>query len=492
MHTLTDSALPQPSAPPPPDDGRALYVEGLTALRDGAMEEAVSLLTQALRRQPAHQGMRRNLVRALLAAERYDQVLLQTGTAILTTQDDAELQFARGTALNATGQHAKACAAFARSLSLQPNHAACWLNMGNASTDLEDLDSAETLYRTAIRLDAKLVEAHVSLGYVLTMQGRLNEAMAACEAAIALRPDFPQAHWNLATAALLNGDLSRGFAEYEWRRQHPRYRLDFPALPGPAWDGSDPTGKTILVRAEQGFGDTIQFARYLPLIDQAGGMPVLVCDPALKPLIASMQGVRTVASTDPIPAYDTWIDLASLPHVLGTTLATIPTPDRFLRADPGRVECWRARLPAGRKIGVAFVGNPKHRADRRRSVPLDRIGSLASSSRLTFINLHHGPSANPLGLPDLTPWLTDYAETAALVENLDLVVTVDTSVAHLAGALGKPVWILLPHAPDWRWLLERTDSPWYRSARLFRQPAAGDWTSVLAQVMDQIDRFFVA
>jgi hypothetical protein len=178
-----------------------------------------------------------------------------------------------------------------------------------------------------------------------------------------------------------------------------------------------------------------------------------------------------------------WIDQISLPRVFGTTLDTIPAPDRYLSADPERALAWRGRLPDGRKVGIALSGNPKHSADRRRSVPLDLAVPLPDIPGMSFVNLQHGDAAHGLGLPDLTPWLTDYAETAALIDNLDLVVTVDTSVAHLAGALGKPVWLLLPHAPDWRWLLGRTDSPWYRSARLFRQPTAGDWRSVLDLVM---------
>ena len=495
MHTHTDSApaqaLPPPSPPPPlpprlGDDGRTLYVQGLTALRDGDCAMAAALLTGALQLQPTHPGVRRNLVRALLVGEHYDQVVTQADAALACAPDDAELHFARGTALNATGHHAGACAAFARALSLNPDHAPSWLNMGNASADMDDLASAETLYRTAIRLDPALAEAHASLGYVLTMFGRLDEATEACEAAIRLRPDFPQAHWNLANTALLAGDLARGFAEYEWRKQHARYRLDFPTLSAPVWDGSDPAGKTILIRAEQGLGDAIQFARYLPQIHAAGGHPVLLCSPALVPLLGSMAGVQVVAPEQTMPAYDMCVDQASLPHIMRTSLDTIPAPFGYLHADLDRVARWRERLPAGQKVGVVFTGNPRHPADRQRSISLDLVSSLPRLPGLTFINLHHGATARGLGLPDWTPWLTDYAETAALIENLDLVVTVDTSVAHLAGALGKPTWVLLPHAPDWRWLLGRTDSPWYHSVRLFRQTVAGDWTGVLAHMMDQV------
>jgi Tfp pilus assembly protein PilF len=491
MHTLMDQTLAQPFVPPEADEGRALYIRGLLELRNGDAEEAASLLTQALRWQPTHRGVRRNLVRALLSAEHFEKVLHQANAALAGTPDDAELHFARGTALNALGQHARACAAFARALSLRPDHAASWLNMGNASADLDDLASAETLYRTAIRLDAALLEAYASLGHILTMQGRLTDAFEVFDIAIRLRPDFAQAHWNLAIAALLSGDLLRGFAEYEWRKRHARYRADFPDLPGVRWDGSDANGQTILVRAEQGFGDVIQFARYLPLIRDRGGNPILVCAPSLVPLMRSIPGIQAVASSDPVPGYDSWVDQISLPQLFGTTLNSIPYANRYLSADPARTQAWRARLLDGRtigarKVGIAFAGNPQHPADRRRSIPADFDVTLPDIPGLSFVNLQHGGSAGQLSLPDLTPWMTDFAETAALIVNLDLVVTVDTAVAHLAGALGKRVWILLPHAPDWRWMLGRSDSPWYGSARLFRQPAAGDWTTVLARVMQAL------
>jgi Flp pilus assembly protein TadD len=456
----------------------SLYVRGLLALRNNDAEDAASLLTRALRREPEHCGVHRNLVRALLLGEHWDQVVIQANAALVGMPDVAELHFAHGTALNALGQHSKACAAFAKALSLQPDHAASWLNMGNASADLDDLESAETLYRTALRLDPALPEAYASLGYILTRQSRLAEAIQAFETAIDRFPDFAPAHWNLAIAALLGGDLKRGFAEYEWRKHHPRYRSDFPILPGPPWDGSDPAGQTILIRAEQGFGDTIQFARYLPLIAAAGGKPVLVCHPSLVPLIGTMAGVTARAHGPTPPAFDTWIDMASLPFVFGTTMETVPYPTAYLRADPVRSEAWRGQLPTGRKVGVVFSGNPRHPDDRRRSIPLELV-RLPDIPSLSFIDLHFGEELPRLGLPNLTTWMKDYAETAALIANLDLVVTVDTSVAHLAGALGKPVWILLPHAPDWRWTLGRSDSTWYKSARLFRQQAAGDWTGVL-------------
>jgi tetratricopeptide (TPR) repeat protein len=475
-------SLKAPLATQPASD-RSAYRLGLLALRDGRLDTAVSLLRRAVETNPLDPGIRRNLVRALLAGGRFVEVLAQASLALALAPRDAELHYALGTALTGVGQPARACDAFARAIEIKADHAPTWLNFGNAATDMDDLASAEALYRTAIRLDPGLPEAHASLGYLLTRFGRLDDAIRSCETAIRLRPDFARAHMNLATAALLAGDLRRGFAEYEWRKRDDRYRGDFAHLDGPAWDGSDPHGRTILIRAEQGFGDAIQCVRYLLLIRDAGGMPIVVCAPSLVPLIGSIHGVRAVPVGSPLPPYDAWIDLMSLPDAFGTTLDSIPFRGGYLSADPARIRAWNERLPSGRKAGLVFAGNPAHPNDRRRSIPPDLLGSLPDITGLSFVNLQHGPAAGSLGLPDLTPWLTDYAETAALVANLDLVVTVDTSIAHLAGALATPALLLLPFFPDWRWLPGRSDSPWYRSLRLFRQPEPGDWGSVLAEVI---------
>jgi tetratricopeptide (TPR) repeat protein len=490
MHSPEAIAPPRAAQPSPleprPEVGRGLYIQGLLALRDGDADGAVRLLLAALRWQPSHQGMHRNLVRALIAAGRFPEALAQADAGLAAAPNEPEFHFARGTALNALGEPGEACAALTRAVALRPGHAPSLLNLANAQADLDDLAAAEDLCRRAIRLDPELIEAHASLGFILTARGQLAAAIAACERAIELSPRFTQAHWNLAIALLLSGDLVRGFAEYEWRKRHLLYRQDFAPLPGPQWDGSDPAGRTILVRSEQGFGDMIQFSRYLPLIREAGGVPVFICPAAMVPLIRSMPGVRVFSRSHALPRYDVWIDQMSLPRVFGATLATISGASGYLRADPARVAAWRAMLPDGKKAGVALAGNGSHRNDRRRSIPPGLAFPMPEIPGVTFVNLHHGAAATGLGLPDFSLQLTDYAETAALVANLDLVVSVDTSIAHLAGAMGKPAWVLLPAAPDWRWLLRRADSPWYASLRLLRQQRAGDWTGLLAQVMREL------
>ena len=465
-------------------DADAFYVRGLLHLRDRSYEEAERLFTLALAQDPRHEGANRNLIRTLLATGRFADVIRQAGFALSIAPQAAELHYALGTALNAVGLPREAAACLSLAISLDPAHAPSWLNLGNACADLDDGVMAEQCCRRAISLDATLPEAWSSLGFLLTAQGRLAEAIRACEVAVALRPGFVHAYWNLAAAMLLSGDLPRGFREYEWRKRHDAFRRDFVDLPGPIWDGGDPAGRTILVQAEQGFGDTIQFARFLTSIAARGGKPVLVCDDRLAPLLAQMPGLVVVAKGAPLPRYDAWIDQMSLPLAFSCELDSIPRPEGYLQADPARMRDWRRRLPAGRKIGLACFGNPLHSNDRRRSMPAALLSPLLqggnAGGNATFVGLH--PDRAMAGVLDVAAGLTDYAASAALIANLDLVVTVDTSVAHLAGALGVPVWIMLPFAPDWRWLLERDDSPWYRSARLFRQSAPNDWAGVVERV----------
>jgi Tfp pilus assembly protein PilF len=464
-----------------PDAARARYVTGLTQLGSGQAEAAIETLRNVLALDPSHAGARRNLIRALTAVRDHASIIAETAYALRDAPDSAELHFLRGTALNALSRPSEAREALTAAVALNPSFAPGWLNLGNALMDLDEPQSAEAHCRHALGLDPGLVEAQVSLGFILTAQGRLGEAIAVLETAIHDHPTNVHAHWNLAAAALLAGDLPRGFAEYEWRKRHDRFRHDFVSLHGPVWNGSDPRGRTILVRAEQGLGDTVQFARYLAAIVQRGGTPLLACEPSLIPLLKCMAGVEVISKHDPLPEYDAWIDQMSLPHVLGTTLATIPLSAGYLSADPASIPAHCAGLPSGRRIGLAWSGNPMHRNDRRRTPPVEVFAPLAALPGIPVVSLI--PDRTLPGIAGPARPLTDYAETAALIAALDLIVTVDTSIAHVAGALGKPTWVLLPYAPDWRWLLQRNDTPWYDSIRLFRQPSPGDWASVIASVI---------
>ncbi len=476
-----------------PGQPRALFLSGLLLLDDNRPDDAARMLALAVERDPTHRAARVNLARALLAASRTDAALAAAETGLAAFPDIAELHFVRGTALNAARRSTEAAAALARAVALDPGHAPSWLNLGNAEADLDRLDEAERHIGTALRLAPSLIEAHASLGFVLTSLGRLDEARAACGAAIAHVPDFAQAHWNLATAALLAGDYETGFREYEWRKRHDRFRHDFLDLPGRVWNGEAVDGQDVLVQAEQGLGDTIQLSRYMALIAERGARVTLACDGRLIPLLRHAPGLHAaIDKTARLPAYDIWIDQMSLPRVFATTPATIPSASGWLTAAPAATARVAAGLPPGRRIGIVWAGNPAHSNDARRSLPALSVAALAAASGARLISLQVGPRASEAasyGFHDLSPHLTDYAATAASVAALDLLVCVDTSVAHLAGALGKPAWVMLPYAPDWRWMLGRDDTPWYRTLRLFRQDRPGDWSSVTARVGAAISRY---
>ncbi len=439
-----------------PDEVRSRYVTGLTQLGSGQAEAAIGTLRRVLTLEPSHTGARRNLIRALTAVRDHAAIIVETSHALRDAPDSAELHFLRGTAFNALSRPSDAREALTAAVALNPLFAPGWLNLGNALTDLDDLPAAEMHCRHALDLDPGLFEAQVSLGFILTAHGRLEEAIAVLERAIQDHPNSVHAHWNRRPPVLLAGDLRRGFAEYEWRKRHDRFRHDFTNLAGPAWDGSDPRGRSILVHAEQGLGDTVQFARYLAAIVQRGGKPLLACEPSLIPLLTSMAGVEVISKYDPLPPYDAWIDQMSLPHVFGTTLDTIPFPAGYLDADPALLAAHRAGLPRVRCIGLAWAGNPVTRSHRR-TPPADVFAALAARPDSHVISLMPDRTLPGIGMPARP--LTNYAETAALIAALDLVVTVDTSVAHVAGALRQPAWVLLPYAPDWRWLLQRNDTP---------------------------------
>lgn len=479
-----------------PDHPRALFLSGVLLLDEGRSDAASAVLHRAVAADPAHLGARVNLVRALLASGRFPAALAGADVALETFGGDAELHFMRGTALNAMRRADQAITPLTRAVALDPDHARAWLNLGNACADLDRLEEAERHISRACALEPDLLEAHASLGFVLTSRGRLAEARAACAAAIERAPDYAQAHWNLATAALLEGDFATGFAEYEWRKRHDRFRRDFINLPGPVWNGEPADGLEVLVHAEQGLGDTIQLSRYIPMLATRGARVTLACAPSLLPLLRHVSGLHAaVDKFAPLPAYDLWIDQMSLPRVFATTPDTVPSPEGWLRADPVAAAAIADSLPRDRRIGIVWAGNPEHSNDRRRSLPPDALSRLAEAAGDRLISLQVGPraaEAGRYGIPEISAGLTEYSATAAAIAELDLLVCVDTSVAHLAGALGRPAWVMLPYAPDWRWMLGRDDTPWYRSLRLFRQPRPGDWASVIDRVADELRDAFLA
>jgi hypothetical protein len=299
--------------------------------------------------------------------------------------------------------------------------------------------------------------------------------------------------WNLGIVALLEGRLPAGWVGYE-RRFEVKGSVPERILGAPRWAGQPLEGKTLLLLAEQGLGDTIQFIRYAPVFTAAGARVTVECQPQLIRLCRSLQGVAEwilpPAAEQASPDYQ--LPLLSVPAVHGTDLSNIPSPGGYLRAGDDAVDSWREWLgqaaPGGRRVGISWAGNPNHRNDRNRSLPPALLSVLGEARRVEWISLQKGVDPpDSLPMRDAGRRIGDFADTAGLISNLDLVISVDTAVAHLTGALGRPVWILLPYAPDWRWMLERTDSPRYKSARLFRQPNPGDWRSVLGEVVQSLN-----
>lgn len=465
---------------------RQAVINGLELLRAGQTDQAAATFLGVLRQDPEHPTASLNLARALVMGRRFGAAAMAAGMALALQPDAAEPHFLLGTALNGLGRPDEALDALARAVAIDPSLAAAWLNRGNACADLDRLEEAERHIRRALAEAPGLIEAHVSLGFVLTSLGRLDEARAACAAAITLAPDCAQAHWNLATAALLAGDFATGFCEYEWRKRHDSFRCDFLDLPGPVWDGGRLEERRLLIQAEQGLGDTIQLSRYVPLIAARGLRVTLACDRRLIPLLRTTPGLAAaIDRTEPLPPYDAWIDQMSLLRVFETTPDTIPAPQGWLAADCAGIARFRELTGSGRRVGIVWAGNPAHSNDRRRSLPAESVAALAAETGAGLVSLQVGPRAGEAaqyGFLDLSGRLHDYAETASAIAALDLLITVDTSVAHVAGALGKPVWVMLPFAPDWRWVLGRDTTPWYASMRLFRQSRPGDWGDVVRQV----------
>lgn len=465
-----------------PDEPSALFLLGSTLLARGRARDAIAPLSAAVMLRPGHREQRQALARALLTSERPAEALAVLAP-LAGDHALAEIQFLRGTALNATGHPQAAATAFAHTITAAPRHAEAHLNLGNALADLGDAAGAEARMRHAIDLQPDLAAVHASLGFLLTCQGALPGAIASCQRAMDLQPDLAAAHWNQGIALLLAGQMEEGWAQYEWRKH--QFPAAFHTPPGLEWDGAPLEGRTLLVMAEQGFGDTIQLCRYLPPLVAGGAHVLLECPTPLMPLLACLPGVSLISARKPRPAYDVWVDQMSLPRLLGTTLGTIPSTDAYLRADPKRMAGW-AGLPDGVRIGVVWAGNPAHSNDRQRSIPVQALMPLLSAATGAFVSLQAGAAAadgpSVLAIADNSAELKDFADTAALIAHLDLVITVDTAVAHLAGALGIPVWVRLPHAPDWRWMLHRKDSPWYPSMRLFRQDQPGHWSGVVDQV----------
>lgn len=368
-----------------------------------------------------------------------------------------------------------------------------WRNLCTMYERLGRYDDAVNAGERAVALDPADAGAYHNLTVVHYRRLDIDGSIACARQAIALDPTLPGSHFALAEALLLRGELAEGWEEYEWRFRIPGTPPPLPNATAPQWDGAAMPDGALLLVADQGYGDALQFCRYVPWAVARCGQVTLACSPELESLLRPAFPRATIVSRwESAPPYQAWCPLSGLPRLHGTRLDSIPAAPAYLRADPAAATMWRTRLdalvPRGfRRVGVAWAGRPTHNNDSNRSASLATLAPLATVPGIALISLQKGPGQDQIGayygrapLLNLGPELNTFAETAALLEALDLVIVVDTAVGHLAAALGRPVWLLLPYAPDWRWLLGRTDSPWYPSMRLFRQHAPQEWTGVVA------------
>jgi Flp pilus assembly protein TadD len=463
------------------------------SVAQGKPDEAVRICRNLLAKFPNDARIHYALGVALGHIGQIDPAIDRLRQAIRLKPDLFEAHTNLGVLLGRRGNPDESMAAFIEAIRLRPDVAELQMNLSNALRENWRFEQAIAAAQKAIALKPSLPEAQLCLGAAMACVGRFDRAIDAYRCAIRLRPDFPAAHLNLALAELVTGNFERGWPEYEWRRQCPSALPPRKFAQAP-WKGHPLDGKTILLHAEQGFGDAIHFIRYAPLVAGRGGKIVLECQPALVRLFGNFPGVGQIVTTgQPLPAFDYQCPLPSLPGVFGTTMATIPATIPYLAADAEAADAWRKRMePAGEflRVGLAWAGSPDNRNDRNRSIPLEKFAPLSAVDGVRFHSLQTAPppAAGGIVLSDWSAMLTDFAETAALIENLDLVISVDTGVAHLAGAMGKPVWLLVPFPPDWRWLLDRADSPWYPTIRLFRQETPGDWDGVIRRVAAELSR----
>lgn len=445
------AAAPARPATPAPD---ALVARALDAQQRGDLDAAESGYRAALAVAPQHAYALHYLGVVLYQRSRVADALPLLEQAVRLVPHEPEFHNNLGLALEAADRTDEAIARYRQARALKPGHVTAWNNLGLALQAANDLPGAIDAYRHALQF----------------------------------APEFAQAHWNLGLALLAHGALAEGWREYDWRLAIAELGGRRAQYSGPRWDGGDARGKTLLLTSEQGFGDTLQFIRFVPMLAARGARVVVQSQPELCTLLASAPGVSAVHGADePPPAYDAHLPLLSLPGALGVTAGNVPHAVPYLASDPQHLAHIASELRPYRgvlKVGLAWAGSRSHSNDRRRSCPLARLAPLLELPGVAWFSLQRDdgeeqvpdvPSARRIVFLDAR---RDFDRKAALMDALDLVISVDTSSAHLAGALARPLWVLLPFAPDWRWLLERTDSPWYPTARLFRQPRPGDWDAV--------------
>ncbi len=434
------------------------FSEAVQAFNQGEHELAQKQARTLLAASPNHDGAMHLLGLCALRQGRFDEAVAWLGEAVMRNPADGERLSALGVAQKAAGDIKGATQSLEQAASLQPGNAPLRINLANLLQDQGDYEKALELYRQAARLD----------------------------------PNNALLRYNLGLSLLTLGQFVEGWAEAEWRWKAAGLDLERVDFKAPAWRGEDLQGKTLLLWAEQGLGDTIMFCRYVPILAGLGASVLLQAPKPLHPLLSGLHGLAGLfAEGDPLPPFDLQAPLLAVPGRMGTILQTIPGQTPYLHATTERIAAWQDKLKhlKGVKVGLSWRGNPAHANDANRSLPTELLAPLFEVGAISWIGIQPDPGPCPPPIFNAGPELVDWGDTAGLMANLDLMIAVDSSSAHLAGAMGIPCWLMLPYLPDWRWLLERQDSPWYPSFSLFRQQSPQDWPGVIQRLQAALTAF---
>ena len=477
-----------------PDYAEAYNNLGLTLQEQGLWGQAIEKFESAIMLKPEYSCAHYNLGFALNEIDRLDAAARHYRRSIQLKPDFADAHNNIGAILIRQGRIEEAIAHYRTALEYSPGEAEIYNNLGNALKKSGRIDEALEMLQRALAARPGYAEAYNNMGVVLQFRGDYPAALISYEKAIELKPEFAEARFNRATIDLLLGNFSRGWQGYEWRFYKRHWQDVYPIRHNlPRWDGSPFPDKRLLVYGEQGFGDIIQFVRYLPQVKALGGTVIFE---TRQPLLTCLQGTEGIdevvdrsAASNPAAGCDLVVPLLSLPGIFGTNLESIPAQIPYLHADAAKVSYWKRKIKGqGFKVGLVWAGNPDQENDHLRSIALNDLITLANIPGLRLFGLQKGTAAGQVreipadtGLINLGPEIEDFSDTAAAMANMDLIISVCTAATHLAGALGLPVWTLLSYAPDWRWMLDRDDSPWYPTMRLFRQPNCDDWQGVIRQ-----------
>lgn len=477
-----------------PRDGIARSEAAASLFALNKIPEAVEQFRLAWEALPDNGAIAGNYGYGLLKVGRGDEAVrvLHRATQLAPNDSSPWLQLAE--VLWRMGRYQEAIGPARHGAAMAPNDVRALLVLGNTLQTLAEFQEAVDVYQRVIAIEPDNFDANSNMALTLLKMGEAQRSLDLYQGIARRWPDNNDALANRSLAMLTLGDLEGGFREYETRWRSAAFQNK--EFNQPRWDGSDPAAKTILLMSEQGLGDTLQFVRYAPLVAQRGATVLVSCPAELRGVIETVKGItRIFTSGQPLPRFDAHAPMASLPVLFKTTIESIPANVPYVSADPARVRNWRDRLreSPGLKVGIAWAGSPLHQNDRARSCKLADFAPLAAVEGVAFFSLQKGLTAaeakNPpagMNVQCLGDELRDFTDTAALLECLDLLISVDTSVVHLAGALGRPVWTLLARGPDWRWMLERSDTPWYPTMRLFRQRNLGDWSTVFVEVAEQL------